>query len=154
MRDKTFFYINAEHTTDLKDNRLNSPDLGINEIVRGTNRYTYLSARIDHRWNEHLRSYWRFHSGTVSIARQGGGLEGGVTFPSAGSVQDRNSLIAAWHNSYVKGRFAAQTNVQFSQFNWDYGEALNGPQSQVTLWNPEEQPIAIIGHPGFIFDEL
>lgn len=154
LRDKTFFYINAEHTTDLKDNRLNSPDLGINEIIRGTNRFTYLSARIDHRWNEHLRSYWRFHSGTVSIARQGGGLEGGVTFPSAGSVQDRNSLIAAWHNSYVKGQFAAQTNVQFSQFNWDYGEALNGPQSQVTLWNPEEQPIAIIGHPGFIFDEL
>lgn len=154
LRNKTFFYINAEHTTDLKDNRLVSPDLGINEVVRGTNQFSYLSARIDHRWNDHLRSYWRFHSGTTSIARQGGGLEGGVSFPSAGSVQDRNSMIAAWHNSYVKGRFAAQTNVQFSQFNWDYGEALNGPQSQVTLWNPEEQPIAVIGHPGFIFDEL
>lgn len=154
LRNKTFFYINAEHTTDLKDNRLVSPDLAINELVRGTNRFTYLSARIDHRWNDHFRSYWRFHSGTVSIARQGGGLEGGITFPSAGSVQDRNSLITAWHNSYVKGRFAAQMNVQFSQFNWDYGEALDGPQPQVTLWNPEEQPIAVIGHPGFIFDEL
>jgi hypothetical protein len=35
VKDKTFYYLNFEHTTDVKDNLLNVPQFGINETVRG-----------------------------------------------------------------------------------------------------------------------
>lgn len=154
VKDRTFFYVNVEHTTDLKENRLNSPDLGINEVIEGTNRFSYLSARVDHKWNNNFRSFWRLHAGRTAIERQGGGLEGGVLFPSAGSIQDRNAFILAWHNTYVKNNFSASTNLQYSRFRWNYGRPMAGQQSQVTLLNSQQLPVAIIGHPGFVFDDV
>ncbi|MCB0622648.1 MAG: hypothetical protein KDC43_01670, partial [Saprospiraceae bacterium] len=94
-KDQTFYFLNVEHTTDLKDNLLNVPQLNINETVSGVNRFTYLSAKIDHLWTDRLRSSLRVNTGLVNIERQGGGLEGGSTFPSAGNRQDRNSLNIA-----------------------------------------------------------
>ncbi|MCB0618485.1 MAG: TonB-dependent receptor plug domain-containing protein, partial [Saprospiraceae bacterium] len=82
-KDQTFYFLNVEHTTDLKDNLLNVPQLNINETVSGVNRFTYLSAKIDHLWTDRLRSSLRVNTGLVNIERQGGGLEGGSTFPSA-----------------------------------------------------------------------
>ncbi|MCB0589542.1 MAG: TonB-dependent receptor, partial [Phaeodactylibacter sp.] len=95
----------------------------------------------------------RANLGLVSIERQGGGLEGGATFPSAGSVQDRNSVLAALKNSYIGNNFTAQANLQYSRFRWNYGRPLNGEGPQATVLGPDEQTLAILGHPGYIFDE-
>jgi hypothetical protein len=46
VKDKTFYYLNFEHTTDVKDNLLNVPQF-INETVRGTNTFNYFSAKVD-----------------------------------------------------------------------------------------------------------
>lgn len=151
--DKTFFYFNLEHTTDFKENRLSSPDLGVNEVVRGANQFTYLSGRVDHNWSQKFRSTLRANLGRVEIERQGGGLEGGVTFPSAGNFQDRNSFLLASQNTYVSGNFSSQTNIQYARFRWNYGRGLNPEGPQVTLRNPSAQVIAVLGHPGYFFDQ-
>ncbi|MCB0637447.1 MAG: TonB-dependent receptor [Lewinella sp.] len=154
VRDQTFYYVDLEHTTDLKDNLLNSPALGVNETVRGRNNFTYLSAKIDHRWSTNWRSSLRANLGLVAVERQGGGLEGGVSFPSAGNYQDRNSALVALKNTYVNdaGTFSAQTNFQYARFRWNYGRALDEDNPQVVVLGPAEQTLAVIGHPGYIFD--
>ncbi len=154
VKDKTFYFINFEHTTDQKDNLLNSPELGVTETVEGTNTFNYLSAKIDHIWQENFRSSLRLNLGDIDIDRQGGGLEGGVTFPSAGNAQERNSLNLAFKNAYNIGDFSFETNVLYSRFNWNYANPDSGNSPQVTVRNPSDQPIAIIGHPGFVFDEI
>lgn len=153
VQDQTFYYLNVEHTTDLKDNLLNSDALGVNETVRGENNFTYISGKLDHNWSPNFTSSLRANVGLVNIERQGGGLDGGVTFPSAGSVQDRNSVLVALKNNYIGNNFSAQTNVQYSRFRWNYGRALNGPGPQVTIFNPNDITVGVIGHPGFVFDE-
>lgn len=152
VKNKTFYYINAEQTVDLKDNLLNSPDLGVNETVRGQNRFTYLSGKLDHFWNNRWSTSLRINGGIVAIERQGGGLEGGVQFPSAASLQDRNSFLANLKTLYTTERLTLETNVQFSRFRWNYGRPKNGPSAQVTVLNPNNLPVAVLGHPGFIFD--
>lgn len=154
VKDQTFYYVNVEHTTDLKDNLLNSPELGVNETVRGENNFTYLSGKIDHNWSPRFRTSLRANLGLVSIERQGGGLDGGVTFPSAGSAQDRNSAHIALKNNYIGSNFSAQTNLQYSRFRWNYGRGLNGEGPQTTVLGPADQTLAVLGHPGYIFDEL
>jgi hypothetical protein len=154
VQDETFYYLNVEHTTDLKDNLLNADALGVNETVRGENNFTYISGKLDHNWSPRFTSSLRANVGLVNIERQGGGLEGGVTFPSAGSVQDRNSVLVALKNNYIGDNFSAQTNVQYSRFRWNYGRALNGEGPQVSVLNPNGINIAVLGHPGFVFDEL
>lgn len=153
VKDKTFFFVNLEHTTDKKDNLLNSSDLGVNESVRGENTFTYFSAKIDHRWTDTFRSSLRANVGEVTIERQGGGIEGGVQFPSAANFQDRNSVNLALKNDYTIGNIIAQTNVQYSRFRWNFGRPENPGAPQVTVLNPSEETIAVLGHPGFIFDE-
>ncbi len=152
-KDKTFFYVDLEHTSDLKDNLLNSPNLGVNETVRGANHFTYLSGKIDHHWSKGFRSSLRANVGRVTIERQGGGLDGGVTFPSAGNFQDRNSVLIASKNTYVGKNFSSQTNFQYARFRWDYGRSIDEDNPQTTVLNSQEQPIAILGSSGFDFDE-
>jgi outer membrane receptor for ferrienterochelin and colicin len=154
VHDKTFFYADVEQTFDLKDNLLNSPELGVNETVGGENRFTYISGKVDQLWNENLKSLVRLNTGLVNIERQGGGLDGGVTFPSAGNSQDRNSILLANQNVYLRGNFAYESDLQYSRFRWNYGRAENPDSPQVTVLDPAEQTIAVLGHPGFIFDEL
>jgi outer membrane receptor for ferrienterochelin and colicin len=154
VRDKTFFFVDAEQTFDLKDNLLNSPELGVNETVRGTNRFTYVSEKVDHVWNPDFKSSIRLNTGWVNIERQGGGLDGGLQFPSAANSQDRNSILMASKNSYLWGNFLSETNLQYSRFRWNYGRANNPDSPQVTVLDPSEQTIAVLGHPGYIFDEL
>jgi len=72
--DKTFYYISAEQTFDQKDNLLNVPQLGINETVPGTNNFTYLSGKIDHKWSERFKSSLRVNAVIGGIERLGGGL--------------------------------------------------------------------------------
>lgn len=152
-KDRTFYYVNAEYTRDIKDNLLNSPALGVNETVRGENNFTYLSAKIDHRWSARFRSALRTNVGTVNIGRQAGGLSGGIAFPSAANFQDRNSVLIASQNTYIGERFKSETNLQYGRFRWNYGRAVDANAPQVLVLDKDEQPAAVLGHPGYIFDE-
>ncbi|HQU73199.1 MAG TPA: TonB-dependent receptor [Calditrichia bacterium] len=154
VRDKTFFYLNAEQTLDFKDNLLRSPDLGVNETVAGQNRFSYFSGKLDHNWSGRLKSSLRVNAGLVALERQGGGLEGGVTFPSAGNAQDRNSLLIASRNVYVGENYLSETSLQFSRFRWNYADPENRDDPNVTVLGPNDQTVAVLGHPGYQFNSL
>jgi hypothetical protein len=151
-KDKTFYYVNAEYTQDIKDNFLVSPTLGVNTTVRGKNNFAYFSGKLDHIWNEKFKSAVRANIGVVNIARQGGGLEGGTSFPSSANYQDRNSVLIASQNTYLSGNFKSETNVQYSSFRWNYGRAGNTNSPDVSVLDASEQTIAYLGHPGYLFD--
>ncbi|MGY3089047.1 outer membrane receptor protein involved in Fe transport [Hymenobacter sp. UYAg731] len=152
VKDKTFFYLNAEQTFDYKDNVLTSPELGVAATVRGQNKFTYLSGKLDQRWTERFRSSLRANVGIVNIERQGGGLDGGISFPSSGNKQDRNSVEIATQNIYVGRNFTSETDVQYARFRWNYARAQNPNSPDVTVLDPSETAIAYLGHPGYLFD--
>lgn len=153
-KDKTFYYFNFEHTTDVKDNLLNVPALGVNETIKGTNTFNYFSSKIDQIWNKNFRSSLRANIGSVEIERQGGGLDGGASFPSSANTQQRNSVLLALKNSYSFGKLSAETNIQYSRFNWDYANPLNANDPQVTVLGTNDETLAILGHPGFYFNAI
>lgn len=153
VKNKTFYYINMEQTLDVKDNLLSVPELGVNESIRGQNNFTYLSARIDQFWNSKWHSSLRVNQAIVSIDRQGGGLDGGVVFPSAASTQTRNSFVIASKNQYISKNFSAETNYQFGQFNWNYDKAKQKNSPNVLVFGVDGQSIAALGHPGYQFEE-
>jgi len=152
--DKTFFFLNAEYVRDQTDNRLTVPGIVDGATLPGTNEQILLTGRIDHILSDSWRAALRINHGRVSLERQGGGLDGGTTFPSAGSVQDRISTNIALSASYSGSDFDYTGAVQYSRFDWDFGEPLNGPGPQATLFLDGDLtlPIGTIGHPGFIFD--
>ncbi|RIV21129.1 TonB-dependent receptor [Fibrisoma montanum] len=152
VKNKTFYYLNVEHTTDIKDNLLTAPLVGVNETIRGTNRFTYISGKIDQFWNDRFKSSLRVNVGQVAIGRQAGGLTGGIAFPSAANAQDRNSLLIASRNTYTTDRFSSETNVQYSRFRWNYARAENPDSPDVTVLDPTGQGVAYLGHPGYLFD--
>jgi len=152
-KDKTFFFLNAEHMTDVKDNLLNVPELGVNETVDGTNNFTLLSGRLDHNWSSNFRSNLRVNTGIVNIERQGGGLDGGVTFASAGNQQDRNSVMIANRNTYSGNGFISETGYQYGRFRWNYANPDLDEAPNVTVLSPNGETIALLGHPGFVFDD-
>ncbi|MDQ2769016.1 MAG: TonB-dependent receptor [Bacteroidota bacterium] len=152
VKDKTFFYLNAEQTFDFKDNVLTSPALGVNATVRGENKFTYLSGKLDQRWTERFRSSLRANVGIVNIERQGGGLDGGVSFPSSGNKQDCNSVEIASQNVYVGRNFTSETDVQYARFRWNYANALNPNSPDVTVLDNNGASVAYLGHPGYLFD--
>ncbi len=154
VRDQTFVYANVEYTRDRKDNRLSSPALGVNTTVPGENRSLLASLRIDHRPSEAWRLTFRGNRSDVEVERQGGGLDGGVTFPSAGSTQDRLSTLAAFSAVYSDERITSETNLGYSRFRWNYGRPAGGPSPQVTVESPDGLVAAVVGHPGFAFDDL
>ncbi len=151
VKDKTFYYFNFEHTTDVKDNLLSVPAFGVTETVRGNNTFNYFSSKIDQIWNKNFRSSIRANIGLVDIERQGGGLEGGASFPSAANTQKRNSLLLALKNSYSFGKYSGETNVQFSHFKWDYANPLQSIGPQVVVLGTNDETLAILGHPGYLF---
>ena len=151
-KDKTFYFLNYEHTTDLKNNLLNVPDLKTTTTIPGKNTFNYFSAKIDQVWNAHFRSSLRANVGLIDQDKQGGGLEGGVNFASSGATQFRNSSSIALKNAYSFGAFSAETNALYSTFRWDYANAQNATSPRVIVQNPNGQNIAILGHPGFVFN--
>ena len=153
-RDRTFFFADAEFTRDDKDNLLTSPRLGVSGTVAGKNRFDFYSARIDHRWSDRFSSFLRANLGDVDIDFQGGGLEGGVTFPSAGYLQDRDSRLYALKNSFVGDSFVSETNVQLSRFRWNYGRPRNVGSPQASVLGADGTTVAVLGNPGFVFDDL
>ncbi|WP_339919869.1 TonB-dependent receptor [uncultured Flavobacterium sp.] len=154
VKDKTFYYVNFEHTTDIKDNLLNVPQLGVTETIRGTNTFNYFSTKIDQIWNPNFNSSLRANVGVIDIERQGGGLEGGSTFKSAGNTQQRNSILLALKNSYKFGNFSGETNVQYSRFRWNYAKPFNDNTSQVTILGVNDETLGVIGNPGYVFDAI
>ncbi|TXE11584.1 TonB-dependent receptor [Seonamhaeicola algicola] len=154
VKNKTFFFVNAEYTRDTKDNLLNSEALNVNETVTGHNNFSYFSGKIDHNWSQNFRSSLRANVGLVAIERQGGGLEGGVTFPSAGNFQDRKSFNLAFKNDIIGNKFSFQSNIQYARFRWNYARSETNNSPQVTVLDPNETTIAVLGNPGFVFDEL
>ena len=149
--DQTFFYANVEITDDQKDNLLSAPELGVNDTVRGENNSLLASLKIDHRISDSWQLAARINRGDVEIERQGGGLDGGVTFPSAGSVQKRESTLAAVSATYDRDAFTSETSVSFSRFDWDYAEARDQRSPQVAVELPSGLTGAVLGHPGFSF---
>lgn len=154
VKDKTFYYFNFEHTTDVKDNLLNVPEFGVVETVRGTNTFNYFSSKIDQLWNKNFRSSLRANIGIVAVERQGGGLDGGATFASAGNSQQRNSILLSLKNSYNFGKISGETNIQYSRFRWNYADPVNLNSSQVVVLGINDETLAILGHPGYVFDAL
>src|SRR5690606_31743254 len=124
-KDKTFIYVNAEQTIDIKDNLLNSPDLGVNETVRGNNYFSYVNTKIDQVWSKKFRSSLRGQFGSMHIDRQGGGLEGRILFPSAASAQNNDTYLIALRNQIsINSRIAIEINYQRSYFRWNYREPI------------------------------
>jgi outer membrane receptor protein involved in Fe transport len=154
VKDKTFYYFNFEHTTDIKDNLLNVPAFGIAETVRGNNTFNYFSSKIDQNWSKNFRSSLRANVGLVDVERQGGGLEGGAAFPSSANTQKRNSVLLALKNSYNFGKVSGETNFQYSRFNWDYANPLNENGPQVVVLGTNDETLAILGHPGYLFNAI
>lgn len=155
IRDTTFFYANLEYTRDRNRNVLDAPSLNAVTNVTGNNEFLLGSLRLDH----HLTDDWtvslRANIGRVTIDRPGGSLGGGnVTFPSAGSDQDRNSTIVAASASYAGGDWTYDGSVQFSRFRWNYGKPKNAAGPQVTLRDESGLAIGVVGHPGFVFNDL
>ena len=151
VKDKTFYYANLEYTRDDKQNRLVVPELGLDQAVGGTNEFLLSSLRLDHIWNDDWSSMMRFNHGRITIGRQAGGISGGVSFPSAANSQNRTSTLLALSTTYTGESFTYEGRFQYSRFRWNYGAADPGPQ--VTVQAPSGQTIAVLGHPGFVFDD-
>ena len=154
VADRSFLYGNLEYTKDDKDNLLNSPDLGVVTTVPGTNESLLASLKLDHRLDDRWWLSFRANRGDVQVERQGGGLDGGVTFPSAGSRQERQSTLLTATALYDGDAFTAETGLGYYRFDWDYGRPLGGAGPQVTVQGPDTLPVAVLGNPGFVFDSL
>lgn len=152
--DRTFVFADVEYTVDQKDNRLDSPSLGVAAVVPGSNRSLLASVKLEHRLTDEWRLGIQVHHGDVSIERQGGGLDGGVTFPSAGSTQDRQSTLVGATAIYSGSRLTSETRVGYSRFNWDYGRPAGGASPQAVVEGPDGLAVAVIGHPGFAFADI
>jgi hypothetical protein len=152
VKDQTFFFLNLEHTTDWKDNLLDAP--GVRTTIDGQNQFTYASGRVDHHWSDNWRSTARVNANRVRIARQGGGLTGGVAFASAANTQRRDGVHTAVQTTYAGDQLVYEGNVQYSWFNWDYANAANPNSSQVVVQRPTGTTIAVLGHPGYQFDSV
>lgn len=153
-RDRTFFYAALEYTRDRNDNVVDSPELRIIGRARGINQFYLGSLRIDHKLTDNWNLSFRFNQGNITIERPGGSLGGGsVSFPSAGSFEDRKSTLAAFTAVYSGARLTYQGSFQFSRFDWNFGRPrVGGPQ--VTALGPNGLAVATVGDPGFVFDEI
>ncbi len=155
VRDRTFFYANLEYTRDRNLQIVDAPALGVVENVTGNNQFVLGSLRLDQRLSDDWTATLRTNIGRVTIDRPGGALGGGnVTFPSAGSDQDRFSTIVAGSLSYAGNAWSYDGSLQYSRFRWDYGEAKGGPGPQVAIRDESGLKVGVVGHPGFVFDDL
>jgi len=152
VQDQTFFFANLEHTTDWKNNVLDTP--GVRATIDGKNQFTYFTGRIDHRWTDSWRSTVRLNANRVRIDRQGGGLTGGISFASAANTQRRDGVHGAVQTTYASDNLTYESNVQYSWFNWDYANPANPGTPQVFVQDPTGAGIALIGHPGYQFDSV
>jgi outer membrane receptor protein involved in Fe transport len=152
VADRTFIYANLEVVQDDKDNILASEPLEVATTVPGSNDQLLASVRLDQVLTDRWRLAARLNYGEQETEQQGGGLDGGVTFPSAGSRKDRQSLLSTVSAVYDGGGYTSETRVGYYRFDWNYGDPLGGPGAQLALRSPDDLPAAILGNPGFVFD--
>lgn len=155
VRDRAFFTVNLEYTRDRNENLVDAPALGAVGNVTGNNQFLLGSARIDHRLSDEWTLTGRVNVSRVSIERPGGALgAGNVTFPSAGSDQDRNATVAVLQAAYAGSDWAYNGAVQFSRFRWNYAEPRGPSGPQVAIRDESGLTIGVVGHPGFVFDDV
>ncbi|MGH8251051.1 MAG: TonB-dependent receptor domain-containing protein [Steroidobacteraceae bacterium] len=152
VRDRSFLFGNVEYTEETNRTVLDAPSVGAVDSLVGRNRFLLASSRLDHHFHDRWIGTLRGNLGRVSIERPGGSLGGGsVQFPSAGSDQDRDSAIVAASLAYAADTWNYQASLLWSAFDWDYGEPRQtGPQ--VVARDSTGLAVAIVGHPGFVFD--
>lgn len=154
VKDRTFFFANLEWTRDDLTNLLSSPLLEDQAEISGNNKFLLGSLKIDHSWSENLRSSLRVNQSDVELDNPGGGLEGGSTFPSAGSTQIRQATLAALENVYTGDGFVYESAVNFTRFDWNFSQPEQlGPQAVVQTAGAGET-LAILGNDGGVFDLL
>ncbi|NML95634.1 TonB-dependent receptor domain-containing protein [Novosphingobium olei] len=154
-RDRTFFYANFEYTRDRNVQVVDAPALGTVANVTGHNEAYLGSLRIDHRLTDDWTLSLRANVGRVTVDRPGGSLGGGnVTFPSAGSDQQRFSTLVAASASYSGDAWSYDGAVQFSRFRWDYARPKGEPGPQATVRDPSGLAVAVLGNPGYVFNDL
>ncbi|MEZ5499621.1 MAG: TonB-dependent receptor [Steroidobacteraceae bacterium] len=151
-KDWTHYLLNLEYTDESNAYLLDSPILGLLRSIPGRNRYALGSLRLDQRVSALWAATLRAHLGRIALERPGGGLGGGnVTFPSAGSAQDRDSSLLALTMGRRGSRYDYELVAQFSRFDWNYARPSQaGPQ--FVLRDESGLPIAVLGNPGFVFD--
>lgn len=155
IRDKTFFYANFEYTRDHNEQIVDAPALGTVANVTGNNEFYLGSVRLDHRLNDDWAIGLRANIGRVTIDRPGGAFGGGnVTFPSAGSEQDRFSTVVAATVSHSGDDWSYDGALQFSRFRWDYARPKGPPGPQVAIQDESGLTVGVVGHPGFVFNDL
>lgn len=155
IRDKSFFYANFEYTRDRNVQIVDAPALGVIDTVTGNNAFYLGSVRLDHRATDRWTLGLRANIGRVTIDRPGGGLGGGnVIFPSAGSDQDRFSTLVAATASYSGDDWSYDGAVQFSRFRWDYARPKGAAGPQVVIRDASGLTAAVVGHPGYVFNDL
>ncbi len=154
-KDRTFLYVNLEYTRDHNTNLIDAPTLNTVANVTGNNQFLLGSARLDHRVTDEWTVTGRANLGRVTIDRPGGSLgAGNVTFPSAGSDQDRFSTLAAISAAYSGRDWSYDGALQYSRFRWDYGQPKGLPGPQVSVRDESGLTIGLLGHPGFVFNDL
>ncbi|GAB4570630.1 MAG: TonB-dependent receptor [Rhodothalassiaceae bacterium] len=154
VADRTFFFADLEYTRDETTNILSAPELGVSGRIPGQNDFLLGTLRIDHRWTESLSSTLRVNRSQVTLERPGGGLTGGIVFPSAGSEQTRRATNVAFETRMAGEDWNYRAALQYARFAWNFGKPLTDTDSpQVTLLDPSGRAIATLGHPGFVFDE-
>lgn len=155
VRDRTFFYANFEYTRDRNVQVVDAPALGVTDTVTGNNTFYLGSLRLDHRLTDDWTLGLRANHGRVTIERPGGGLGGGnVTFPSAGSDQDRFSTLVAATASYAGADWSYDGALQFSRFRWNYAQPTGEAGPQVAIRDPSGLTVGVVGHPGYVFNNL
>lgn len=154
-RDRTFFYANFEYTRDRNVQVVDAPALGTVANVSGHNQAYLGSIRLDHRLTEDWTLGLRANVGRVTVDRPGGALGGGnVTFPSAGSDQDRFSTLIAATASYSGDEWSYDGAVQYSSFRWNYGKPKGPAGPQVAIRDPSGLTVGVVGHPGYVFNDF
>ena len=57
-------------------------------------------------------------------------------------------------NTYVGPRFVYEGNLQYSRFRWNYARPTGNGGPGVTVLGDQGLTLAVLGHPGFVFDEI
>jgi hypothetical protein len=81
--------------------------------------------------------------GVIDVERQGGGLDGGSTFKSAGNAQQRNSILLALKNSYKFGDFSGETMYNTAVLD-GIMQAFNPNSSQVTVLGVNDETLGVM----------